>query len=96
MQKVRISISAMVGSRISIKCNRIEHWVHLRCADIRLARPHDNKQAHIPSSKSERNLIILQVNIKLIKNKLEELKLLIHNRLERSTGKLCSVHSMQK
>ena len=36
-------------------------------------------QAHIPSSKSERNLIILQVNINGIKNKLDELKLLIHD-----------------
>ena len=36
-------------------------------------------QAHIPSSKSEINLIILQVNINGIKNKLDELKQLIHN-----------------
>ena len=36
-------------------------------------------QAHIPSSKSERNLIIRQVNINGIKNKLEDLKMLIHN-----------------
>ena len=36
-------------------------------------------QAQRPSSKSERNLIILQVNIHGIKNKLEELKLLIHD-----------------
>ena len=37
-------------------------------------------QAHRPSSKSERNLIILQVNINIIKNKLEEeFKLLIHD-----------------
>ena len=36
-------------------------------------------QAHRPSSKSERNLIILPVNINRIKNKLEEFKLLIHN-----------------
>ena len=39
----------------------------------------DTRQRHIPSSKSERNLIILQVNINGIKNKLEELKLLIHD-----------------
>ena len=37
----------------------------------------DTPQGHIPSSKSEINLIILQVNINGIKNKLEELKLLI-------------------
>ena len=36
-------------------------------------------QAHIPNSKNERNLIILQVSINGIKNKLEELKLLIHD-----------------
>ena len=36
-------------------------------------------QGRRPSSKSERNLIILQVNINGIKNKLEELKLLIHD-----------------
>ena len=34
---------------------------------------------HKPSSKSEPNLIIIQVNINGIKNKLDELKLLIHN-----------------
>ena len=36
-------------------------------------------QAHRPSSESEINLIILLVNLNGIKNKLEELKLLIHN-----------------
>ena len=36
-------------------------------------------QAHIPRSKNERNIIIHQVNINRIKNKLEEIKLLIHN-----------------
>ena len=36
-------------------------------------------QTHRPSSKSERNLIILQVNINGLRNKLEELKLLIHD-----------------
>ena len=39
----------------------------------------DTTQGHRPSSKSERNLIIMQVNINGIKNKLEELKLLIHD-----------------
>ena len=34
---------------------------------------------HRPSSKSERNLIVLQININRIKNRLEELKLLIHD-----------------
>ena len=27
-----------VRNQISIRCNRIEHWVHLRCAGIRLAQ----------------------------------------------------------
>ena len=39
----------------------------------------DTTQGHRPSSKSEINLIILQVNINGIKTKLEELKLLIHD-----------------
>ena len=42
----------------------------------RLLTPH---KTHRPSSKSERNLIILQVNINGLRNKLEELKLLIHD-----------------
>ena len=36
-------------------------------------------QGHRPSSRSEIHLIILQININGIKNKLEELKLLIHD-----------------
>ena len=36
-------------------------------------------QAHRPSSESEINLITLQVHINKIKNKLQELKMLIHN-----------------
>ena len=39
----------------------------------------DTTQRHRPSCRIERNLIILQVNINGIKNKLEELKLLIHD-----------------
>ena len=39
----------------------------------------ETTQAHMPSSKNERNLTILQVNINGIKNKLEELKLLFHD-----------------
>ena len=38
-------------------------------------RPHDYRA----SSKRERNLIIMKVNINGIKNQLEELKLLIHD-----------------
>ena len=36
-------------------------------------------ESHRPRSKSERNIIILQVNINEIRNKLEELKRFIHN-----------------
>ena len=42
-------------------------------------RTTNTTQTHRPSSKSERNLIILQVNINGLRNKLEELKLLIHD-----------------
>ena len=39
----------------------------------------DTPQGHKPSSKGERNLNILQVNINIIKTKLKGLKLLIHD-----------------
>ena len=39
----------------------------------------DTPQAQIPCRRSEINLIILQININENKNKLEELKLLIHD-----------------
>ena len=39
----------------------------------------NSTQTHTPSSKSERNLIILQVNINGLRNKLEELKLFIQD-----------------
>ena len=39
----------------------------------------DTTQGHRPSSKIERNLIMLQVNINGIKNKLDELKQFIHD-----------------
>ena len=42
-------------------------------------RTTNTTQTHRPSSQSERNLIILQVNINGLRNKLEELKLLIHD-----------------
>ena len=42
-------------------------------------RTTNTTQTHRPSSKSERNLIILQVNINGLRNKLEDLKLLIHD-----------------
>ena len=39
----------------------------------------DTPQRHRPSSRSDINLIMMQVNINGIKNKLEELQLLIHD-----------------
>ena len=39
----------------------------------------DTTQGHRPSSRSEIHLIIVQLNIKGNKNKLEELKMLIHD-----------------
>ena len=35
-----------VRKQISIRCNRIEHWVHLRCAGIRLAQYTDTWTCH--------------------------------------------------
>ena len=35
-----------VRKQISIRCNRIEHWVHLRCAGIRLAQYADTWTCH--------------------------------------------------
>ena len=35
-----------VRNPISIRCNRIEHWVHLRCAGIRLAQYTDSWTCH--------------------------------------------------
>ena len=36
-----------VRKQISIRCNRIEHWVHLRCAGIRLAQYTDTWTCHL-------------------------------------------------
>ena len=36
-----------VRKQISIRCNRIEHWVHLRCADIRQAQYTDTWACHL-------------------------------------------------
>ena len=36
-----------VRKQISIRCNRIEHWVHLRCAAIRQAQYTDTWTCHI-------------------------------------------------
>ena len=33
--------------QISMSCNRIEHWVHLRCPGIRLAQYTDNRSFHL-------------------------------------------------
>ena len=57
--------------------HRVPRQPHRQTKDYH--RTTNTTQAHRPSSKSERNLIILQVNINGLKNKLEELKLLIHD-----------------
>ena len=36
-----------VRKQISIRCNRIEHWVHLRCAGIREAQYTDTWTCHL-------------------------------------------------
>ena len=36
-----------VRKQISIRCNRIEHWVYLRCADIRQAQYTDTWTCHL-------------------------------------------------
>ena len=36
-----------VRKQISIRCNRIEHWVHLRCAGIRQAQYTDTWTGHL-------------------------------------------------
>ena len=36
-----------VRKKISIRCNRIEHWVHLRCAGIRQAQYTDTWTCHL-------------------------------------------------
>ena len=57
--------------------HRVQRQPHKQTKDYH--RTANTTQTHRPSSKSERNLIILQVNIKGLRNKLEELKLLIHD-----------------
>ena len=42
-----------VRKQISIRCNRIEHWVHLRCAGIRHAQYTDTWTCHLQLSYSE-------------------------------------------
>ena len=37
-----------VRKQISIRCNRIEHWVHLRCAGIHQAQYTDTWTCHLP------------------------------------------------
>ena len=36
-----------IKKQISIRCNRIEHWVHLRCAGIHLAQYTDTWTCHL-------------------------------------------------
>ena len=39
-------IQIQVRKQISIRCNMIEHWTHLRCAGIRLAQYTDSWTSH--------------------------------------------------
>ena len=40
-------IQIHVRKQISIRCNKIEHWVHLRCAGIRQAQYTDSWTCHL-------------------------------------------------
>ena len=44
-----------VRKQISIRCNRIEHWVHLRCACIRQAQYTDTWTCHLHPHRPEPN-----------------------------------------
>ena len=57
--------------------HRVPRQPHRQTEDDHMTT--DTTQGHRPSSKCERYLIILQVNINGVKNKPEELKLLIHD-----------------
>ena len=57
--------------------HRVPRQPHIETKDDHMTT--DTPQGHRPSSRSEINLIILQVYINGIKNKLEELKLLIYD-----------------
>ena len=57
--------------------HRVRHQHHKQTKDY--YRTTNTTQTHRPSSRSERNLIILQVNINGLRNKLQELKLIIHD-----------------
>ena len=41
-----VVLSQRSGKSISIRCNMIEHWVHLKCAGIRLAQYTDTWTCH--------------------------------------------------
>ena len=45
-----------VRKQISIRCNRIEHWVHLRCAGIRQAKYTDTWTCHLTQENPDSHL----------------------------------------
>ena len=47
VRQLQTNKSVFVISAINIRCNRIEHWVHLRYADIRQAQYTDTWTCHI-------------------------------------------------
>ena len=57
--------------------HRVLRQPHKQTMDYHMST--NTTQTHRPGNESERNLIILQVNINGLRNKLEELKLLIHD-----------------
>ena len=45
--RVMSRLTHYARKQISIRCNRIEHWVHLRCAGIRQAQYTDTWTCHL-------------------------------------------------
>ena len=68
-----------VRKQISIRCNRIEHWVHFRCTDTWTCHPHRESRltSHRHNNKppltnnnqpKDKNIVILHININGIRN----------------------------
>ena len=59
-----------VRKQISIRCHRIEHWVHIRCAGIRLAQYTDTWTCH--QHRSSRLTIHTDITLSVIAKTLEK------------------------
>ena len=70
------------STHITVTATTASTWGTTTTSQTDQRRPHDYRPTTRtqPSSRSERNLIILQININGIKNKLKEFKLLSHNK----------------